>query len=77
MPGAHGTREMPLWGPIFSEVCWDQDPGRVRVYSLAKYLEEIQARCSRVGAWEISPRQSTKEWSKRRRLDLEQSLNSP
>jgi len=44
MPGAHGTREMPLWGPIFSEVCWDQDPGRVRVYSLAKYLEEIQAR---------------------------------
>ncbi|MBV8847923.1 MAG: cytochrome c [Bryobacterales bacterium] len=39
---AHGTREMPLWGPIFSQVAWDQDLGRVRVYNLAKYLEKIQ-----------------------------------
>ena len=41
---AHGTREMPVWGPLFSEVSWDQDLGRVRIYSLAKYLEEIQVR---------------------------------
>jgi len=40
---AHGTREMPLWGPIFSQVAWDQDLGRVRVYNLAKYLEKIQS----------------------------------
>jgi mono/diheme cytochrome c family protein len=39
---AHGTREMPVWGPLFSEVSWDQDLGRVRIYSLTKYLEEIQ-----------------------------------
>ena len=39
---AHGTREMPLWGPIFSRVAWDQDLGRVRVFNLAKYLETIQ-----------------------------------
>jgi len=32
----HGTREMPVWGPLFSEVSWDQDLGRVRIYSLAK-----------------------------------------
>lgn len=40
---AHGTREMPLWGPIFSQVAWDQDLGRVRIYNLARYLEKLQA----------------------------------
>jgi mono/diheme cytochrome c family protein len=43
-PTAHGTREMPVWGPLFSEVSWDQDLGRVRIYSLAKYLESIQTK---------------------------------
>ena len=38
----HGTREMPLWGPIFSQIAWDQDLGRVRVANLTKYLESIQ-----------------------------------
>jgi len=40
----HGTREMPLWGPIFSQIAWDQDLGRIRVYNLAKYLEKLQAK---------------------------------
>src|SRR5687768_2134648 len=22
---AHGSREMPIWGPIFSQIAWDQD----------------------------------------------------
>ena len=39
---AHGTREMPIWGPVFSEVTRDRDIGRVRVYNLAKYLEDLQ-----------------------------------
>ena len=43
-PATHGTREMPVWGPIFSEVSWDQDLGRVRIYSLAMYLEAIQVK---------------------------------
>ena len=43
-PTTHGTREMPVWGPIFSEVSWDQDLGRVRIYSLTKYLESIQVK---------------------------------
>ena len=38
----HGTREMPVWGPIFSQVTRDQDLGRMRVYNLAKYIEKIQ-----------------------------------
>jgi hypothetical protein len=40
----HGTREMPLWGPIFSQIAWDQDLGRVRIDNLAKYLEQLQAK---------------------------------
>ncbi len=42
--GSHGTREMPVWGPIFSQVTRDQDLGHVRVDNLARYLEEIQKR---------------------------------
>lgn len=38
----HGTREMPVWGPIFSRVTSDWDYGKVRIYNLAKYLESIQ-----------------------------------
>jgi hypothetical protein len=39
---AHGSREMPIWGPVFSQIEWDQDLGRVRIYNLAKYLETLQ-----------------------------------
>jgi hypothetical protein len=39
---AHGTREMPLWGPIFSQVTTDQDFGKVRIFNLTKYLKSIQ-----------------------------------
>jgi mono/diheme cytochrome c family protein len=38
----HGTREMPVWGPLFSEITSDRDYGKVRLYNLAKYLESIQ-----------------------------------
>jgi mono/diheme cytochrome c family protein len=44
LPGGHGTREMPVWGPIFSQIAWDQDLGRVRVDNLARYIEKMQAK---------------------------------
>jgi len=44
LPGGHGTRDMPLWGPIFSQIAWDQDLGRVRIDNLARYLESLQAK---------------------------------
>ena|SRR5690349_5540488 len=44
VPNGHGTREMPVWGPIFSQIAWDQDVGQLRVYNLAKYIEEKQAK---------------------------------
>jgi mono/diheme cytochrome c family protein len=40
-PG-HGTREMPVWGPIFSQITHDVDLGRVRIDNLARYLRDIQ-----------------------------------
>ena len=42
VPGGHGTREMPVWGPIFSQVDADQDLGKIRIDNLARYLREIQ-----------------------------------
>jgi mono/diheme cytochrome c family protein len=44
LPGGHGTRAMPVWGPIFSQVAWDQDLGRLRLHNLATYIAHLQAR---------------------------------
>ena len=38
----HGSREMPVWGPIFSQITRDVDLGRVRIDNLARYLRTIQ-----------------------------------
>jgi mono/diheme cytochrome c family protein len=38
----HGSREMPVWGPIFHQVEEDQDFGNVRLKNLIVYLESIQ-----------------------------------
>jgi mono/diheme cytochrome c family protein len=39
---AHGSREMPVWGPIFHQVEQDQDWGNVRLQNLLAYLRSIQ-----------------------------------
>jgi mono/diheme cytochrome c family protein len=39
---SHGSRDMPIWGPIFHQIEWDQDLGNVRLENLVKYLESIQ-----------------------------------
>ena len=44
LPGGHGNREMPVWGPVFSHVDADQDLGRIRIDNLARYLGQIQRR---------------------------------
>lgn len=40
---AHGSREMPIWGPIFHRIEEDQDFGNVRLANLVNYLESIQS----------------------------------
>jgi mono/diheme cytochrome c family protein len=44
LPSGHGTRPMPVWGPVFSQVTRDQDLGRVRIDNLARYLRDIQSK---------------------------------
>jgi mono/diheme cytochrome c family protein len=39
----HRQREMPIWGPILSQVQRDQNLGKVRIRNLAKYIESLQA----------------------------------
>jgi mono/diheme cytochrome c family protein len=41
---AHGTREMPVWGPFFFQINWDRNLGRVRVRNLADYIEGMNSR---------------------------------
>ena len=40
--GAHGSREMPVWGPVFSESGSDPELGKARVLALTQYLGKIQ-----------------------------------
>ena len=39
---AHGSREMPVWGPVFSVAEWDMDFVQVRLENLAAYLKSLQ-----------------------------------
>jgi mono/diheme cytochrome c family protein len=40
---AHGSRAMPIWGPIFHQVEADMDWGNVRLSNLVQYLQSIQS----------------------------------
>ena len=42
VPGGHGNRQMPIWGPVFSRVDADRDFGRMRIDNLTRYLQKIQ-----------------------------------
>lgn len=42
MIASHGSREMPVWGPVFHQVEEDVDRGNVRLQNLVAYLESIQ-----------------------------------
>ena len=40
---AHGTGEMPIWGPVFRSMAHGhKDSAQVRINNLVKYLESIQ-----------------------------------
>ena len=40
----HETQTMPVWGPIFSQIAWDQDLGHIRMHNLATYIGKMQGR---------------------------------
>ncbi len=39
---AHGSRDMPVWGPIFHQVEEDRDYGAVRLHNLTEYIRTMQ-----------------------------------
>ena len=41
---AHGSRDMPMWGSIFSQMSPNPDLVQVRTYALLKYIEQIQTK---------------------------------
>lgn len=42
VPAAHGSRAMPVWGPIFHQIDYDQDLGNVRLKNVTEYLITLQ-----------------------------------
>jgi mono/diheme cytochrome c family protein len=44
MKAAHGSVEMPVWGPVFRRVEADQDLGLVRVRRVVEYLKSMQGK---------------------------------
>lgn len=41
---AHGSRDMPTWGPLFNAVDTSKSVAELRLTNLIKYLEQIQAK---------------------------------
>lgn len=39
---AHGSREMPVWGPVFHEVERDEDWGEVRLDNVTTFVQSLQ-----------------------------------
>jgi mono/diheme cytochrome c family protein len=41
---AHGTREMPVWGPVFRSMSANERLGELRVNNLVKFIETLQTK---------------------------------
>ena len=39
---SHGSRDMPIWGELFKSVSVDPSVRRLRIFSLVKYIEQMQ-----------------------------------
>ena len=48
---AHGSREMPVWGPIFHEIESDMDLGEVRLDAVTKTVEAMQQNINAPKRW--------------------------
>lgn len=41
---AHGTKDMPIWGYIFTDNGQKEGLGSIRVYALTQYIDHLQVR---------------------------------
>jgi mono/diheme cytochrome c family protein len=39
---AHGSEQMPIWGPTFHEIEFDKDFGNVRLENVTSYIASLQ-----------------------------------
>ena len=39
---SHGSRDMPIWGPVFQALSTDDSFAKLRVSNLVEYLKSIQ-----------------------------------
>ena len=39
---SHGSREMPIWGPIFRQADRDYELGEIRLHNVTVYVESLQ-----------------------------------
>jgi mono/diheme cytochrome c family protein len=44
MPAAHGSRDMPVWGPIFRSLDPSDARNRVRIGNIVDYIASIQSK---------------------------------
>ena len=44
LPAAHGSQEMPVWGPIFRALDPNDQMNRVRIANVIEYVASIQAK---------------------------------
>ena len=45
---AHGTREMPVWGPIFRGLDGNETANRLRIANIVDYVQSLQVRYARL-----------------------------
>jgi mono/diheme cytochrome c family protein len=43
-PAAHGTQDMPIWGPAFHKLASDTEFDTLRMFNLLDYLQKMQAK---------------------------------
>ena len=43
-PPAHGAKNMPIWGPLFSDVAQSHAQSELRIHNLSVYIESLQAK---------------------------------
>jgi mono/diheme cytochrome c family protein len=41
---AHGSNDMPVWGPLLSSVSYNSSEMELRIYNIVAYIESIQAK---------------------------------
>lgn len=67
MPAAHGSREMPVWGPIFRGLDPNDRLNRVRIRNIVEYLASMQVKLAWVPVFQQRSRGLARDSASARR----------